>query len=457
MANNKLEKKLANIEKKRAKKQQNQEKKEAKKIEQQEKKRERMLLKVESKQEKKRLEAEIKKERIHQKSQQKQENKTRKLEKKEYKKIAKAEKKEQKKKIAQENKRLKAEIKAEKKKIKEEEKAIKKQEKEAKKPPKKEKPKKKPKPKKPKQKKPKQKKPKKEKKPKEKKPKEKKSKEKNPNDKNTKFDIKSKIASINPIRNRKKDNTPSGEEEIVEGKKPKNKLIIIVAFALALTGIVFFVFNKISSKGEDKPKTQIEESKKEDKKEEKKEEKEDEKDKKEEDKKEEKKEERKPIDDSNFKKVKEFTIYDKDGKKVSISDYKGRPVIINFWASWCVPCKNEIPYFKNIQKEYGEEVEVLMVNITDNVKETKERALEYIEKSDLKDMNVLFDLDEDASKKYKLVGLPSTLFLTENGKVMNEHLGLMDEEELKKNVNKLLGIEEKAKEGEDKTEDTKKE
>ena len=457
MANNKLEKKLANIEKKRAKKQQNQEKKEAKKIEQQEKKRERMLLKVESKQEKKRLEAEIKKERIHQKSQQKQENKTRKLEKKEYKKIAKAEKKEQKKKIAQENKRLKAEIKAEKKKIKEEEKAIKKQEKEAKKPPKKEKPKKKPKPKKPKQKKPKQKKPKKEKKPKEKKPKEKKSKEKNPNDKNTKFDIKSKIASINPIRNRKKDNTPSGEEEIVEGKKPKNKLIIIVAFALALTGIVFFVFNKISSKGEDKPKTQIEESKKEDKKEEKKEEKEDEKDKKEEDKKEEKKEERKPIDDSNFKKVKEFTIYDKDGKKVSISDYKGRPVIINFWASWCVPCKNEIPYFKNIQKEYGEEVEVLMVNITDNVKETKERALEYIEKSDLKDMNVLFDLDEDASKKYKLVALPSTLFLTENGKVMNEHLGLMDEEELKKNVNKLLGIEEKAKEGEDKTEDTKKE
>lgn len=453
MANNKLEKKLANIEKKRAKKQQNQEKKEAKKIEQQEKKRERMLLKVESKQEKKRLEAEIKKERIHQKSQQKQENKTRKLEKKEYKKIAKAEKKEQKKKIAQENKRLKAEIKAEKKKIKEEEKAIKKQEKEAKKPPKKEKPKKKPKPKKPKQKKPK-----KEKKPKEKKTKEKKSKEKNPNDKNAKFDIKTKIASINPIKNRKKDNTPSGEEEIVEGKKPKNKLIIIVAFALALTGIVFFVFNKISSKGEDKPKTQIEESKKEDKKEEKKEEKEDEKDKKEEDKKEEKKEERKPIDDSNFKKVKEFTVYDKDGKKVSISDYKGKPVIINFWASWCVPCKNEIPYFKNIQKEYGEEVEVLMVNITDNVKETKERALEYVEKSDLKDMNVLFDLDEDASKKYKLVGLPSTLFLTENGKVMNEHLGLMDEEELKKNVNKLLGIEEeKPKEGEDKTEYTKKE
>ena len=395
MANNKLEKKLANIEKKRAKKQQNQEKKEAKK--------------------KKRLEAEIKKERIHQKSQQKQENKTRKLEKKEYKKIAKAEKKEQKKKIAQENKRLKAEIKAEKKKIKEEEKAIKKQEKEAKKPPKKEKPKKKPKPKKPKQKKPK--------------------KKKNPNDKNAKFDIKTKIASINPIKNRKKDNTPSGEEEIVEGKKPKNKLIIIVAFALALTGIVFFVFNKISSKGEDKPKTQIEESKKE-----------------------EKKEERKPIDDSNFKKVKEFTVYDKDGKKVSISDYKGKPVIINFWASWCVPCKNEIPYFKNIQKEYGEEVEVLMVNITDNVKETKERALEYVEKSDLKDMNVLFDLDEDASKKYKLVGLPSTLFLTENGKVMNEHLGLMDEEELKKNVNKLLGIEEeKPKEGEDKTEDTKKE
>ena len=430
MANNKLEKKLANIEKKRAKKQQNQEKKEAKKIEQQEKKRERMRLKVESKQEKKRLEAEIKKERIHQKSQQKQENKTRKLEKKEYKKIAKAEKKEQKKKIAQENKRLKAEIKAEKKKIKEEEKAIKKQEKEAKKPPKKEKPKKKPKPKKPKQKKPKKK-----KKPKEKKTKEKKSKEKNPNDKNAKFDIKTKIASINPIKNRKKDNTPSGEEEIVEGKKPKNKLIIIVAFALALTGIVFFVFNKISSKGEDKPKTQIEESKKE-----------------------EKKEERKPIDDSNFKKVKEFTVYDKDGKKVSISDYKGKPVIINFWASWCVPCKNEIPYFKNIQKEYGEEVEVLMVNITDNVKETKERALEYVEKSDLKDMNVLFDLDEDASKKYKLVGLPSTLFLTENGKVMNEHLGLMDEEELKKNVNKLLGIEEeKPKEGEDKTEDTKKE
>ena len=59
----------------------------------------------------------------------------------------------------------------------------------------------------------------------------------------------------------------------------------------------------------------------------------------------------------------DFTVYDEEGNAVKLSDFEGKPVVLNFWASWCGPCKSEMPDFEEAYGEYGEEIQFLMVNI----------------------------------------------------------------------------------------------
>ncbi len=73
----------------------------------------------------------------------------------------------------------------------------------------------------------------------------------------------------------------------------------------------------------------------------------------------------------------DFTVYDVNGNEVSLSDYKGKPVVLNFWATWCYYCKEEMPDFNKAYKEYPD-VQFLMVNATDGVQETKEKAMQYV-------------------------------------------------------------------------------
>ena len=73
----------------------------------------------------------------------------------------------------------------------------------------------------------------------------------------------------------------------------------------------------------------------------------------------------------------DFTVYDKDGKPVKLSDFRGKPVVLNFWASWCGPCQSEMPTFNEKYGELGDEIHFLMVNLTDSAAE-KENALSLI-------------------------------------------------------------------------------
>ena len=74
----------------------------------------------------------------------------------------------------------------------------------------------------------------------------------------------------------------------------------------------------------------------------------------------------------------DFTVYDFQGNEVSLSDFRGKPVVLNFWASWCGPCKREMPDFESIYQELGEDVEFMMVNVTDGSRETRDSAAEFI-------------------------------------------------------------------------------
>ncbi|GAA0121942.1 TlpA disulfide reductase family protein [Clostridium faecium] len=144
-------------------------------------------------------------------------------------------------------------------------------------------------------------------------------------------------------------------------------------------------------------------------------------------------------ENSSFQPAIDFTVYDKDNNKVKLSEYKRKkPVVVNFWASWCSPCKYEMPYFQEATNKYNnEDLEILMINVTDGMRETKESAEEFMEKEGY-NMNVMFDIDLDAANKYQLNGIPRTIFIDKEGNLVYDHVGIMDEEMLNENINKII-------------------
>ena len=75
----------------------------------------------------------------------------------------------------------------------------------------------------------------------------------------------------------------------------------------------------------------------------------------------------------------DFTMTDASGEEVKLSDFFGKPVILNFWASWCDPCKSEMPHFEDAYQKYGEDINFVIVNLTDGARETVEAASDFIE------------------------------------------------------------------------------
>jgi thiol-disulfide isomerase/thioredoxin len=132
----------------------------------------------------------------------------------------------------------------------------------------------------------------------------------------------------------------------------------------------------------------------------------------------------------------EFTVIDGEGNQLKLSDFAGKPVVINFWASWCGNCKDEMPHFEKFYKEFGQDINFLMVNMTDSNLETLEKAKAFLEQSGYT-FPVYFDTLESAAAAYNIRGIPLSYFLDEELNIVAYKLGAMDEDTLKGYIDQI--------------------
>lgn len=132
----------------------------------------------------------------------------------------------------------------------------------------------------------------------------------------------------------------------------------------------------------------------------------------------------------------DFTVQDWDGNEVKLSDYFGKPIVLNFWAHWCGPCQMEMPEFNTMWEELGGEVTFLMTHIGPDVEEGKAKVTDngYT-------FPVLFDHDSAASNFYGIGAYPTSIFINAEGHIKGYYIGAMDRDTLQRGIDLIYTAE----------------
>jgi cytochrome c biogenesis protein CcmG/thiol:disulfide interchange protein DsbE len=140
----------------------------------------------------------------------------------------------------------------------------------------------------------------------------------------------------------------------------------------------------------------------------------------------------------------EVTFKDLDGKDVTLASYKGKVVILNFWATWCDPCREEIPWFIEFQQKYADKGFTLLGVAMDE--EGKPVVQPFVQTTPFNvnghpnTMNypIVIGNDDIATKFGGLLGLPTTVVISRDGKIQKRYIGSVDKAALEKDIQSLL-------------------
>ena len=129
----------------------------------------------------------------------------------------------------------------------------------------------------------------------------------------------------------------------------------------------------------------------------------------------------------------DFAMEDGEGNTVRLTDFLGKPIVLNFWASWCPPCKTEMPHFQKLYEELGDSVTFIMVDLTDGNQETKAQGQAYIAEQGYS-FPVYFDTAMEGAYAYMVSAIPMTLFIDTDGNLQAAARSAINESTLRRGI-----------------------
>ena len=143
----------------------------------------------------------------------------------------------------------------------------------------------------------------------------------------------------------------------------------------------------------------------------------------------------------------EFTLEDLNGKKVSLADFKGKAVLINFWATWCAPCRVETPWLIELRSRYAAQgLEVVGISLDDihrgnaeKLSEEKRQIARFVQQMQIP-YPVLIDGDTVSQPYGGLDALPASFYVDRNGTVVAAQVGVTTKDEMEADIRKALGV-----------------
>ena len=131
----------------------------------------------------------------------------------------------------------------------------------------------------------------------------------------------------------------------------------------------------------------------------------------------------------------DFTLTDLDGKKVSLKDFIGKNVYLNFWATWCPPCKSEMPEIEKVYQQYKDkDFVVLAVDLG----EDKNIVKNFMQQNKYT-FNILLDSNQNVATQYNINAIPVSYFINKDGNVVAKKIGALTGEEMQSYVKQLIG------------------
>jgi cytochrome c biogenesis protein CcmG/thiol:disulfide interchange protein DsbE len=128
----------------------------------------------------------------------------------------------------------------------------------------------------------------------------------------------------------------------------------------------------------------------------------------------------------------DFKLNSLSGVPMALSQFKGKPVLINFWASWCEPCKQEMPLIESYAKKYSDKLVVIGLDS----EESPLIVQDYINRLGIK-FTILIDSDGSVSDLFRINGFPTTVFIDPTGRIQAEQIGSLSDESMQRSLSSI--------------------
>jgi len=136
----------------------------------------------------------------------------------------------------------------------------------------------------------------------------------------------------------------------------------------------------------------------------------------------------------------EFIVKTVEGKSIASADWQGKVVLLNFWATWCPPCLEEIPYLIKLQSKYGDHLQIIGFSLNSGSPESVNAAIKQFVQQQGINYPVVIAAPELQNKFGGILGLPTTFLLDDHGRVVQKHVGVVNPVIYEAEIRALLGL-----------------